>query len=168
MLASANQLGSLRCRHGSRTAGHARPAPELSGGAARGRRAAGARVICYQAAGPEGDGGVAAAARRRLQQQLAGGRQRADADAAAPAAGEDAAEWEPDAPAPAAPAPPRAAAVGGAAPRRLAPQGWSDDAPPEVTASVAIMPRKAMALACLGKKREDPITLFFAKCKLAW
>ncbi|KAI8463716.1 MAG: hypothetical protein J3K34DRAFT_494310 [Monoraphidium minutum] len=150
-----------------------------------------------RASGGDGEG-AGAASRRRLQQQLGDDRPRrgaaeegepagggaapgpdmaSDAAAAAAAPGEwweqmDAGASGPDAPAAAvaaadSPAPPPAAAD---APPQLSPQGWSDDAPPALTASVAITPRGAAGIARLmgGGKRQDPITLFFAKCKLAW
>ncbi|KIY92676.1 hypothetical protein MNEG_15288 [Monoraphidium neglectum] len=129
-----------------------------------------ARLVCHA------EEGAGAASRRRLQQQLDDKGQPGGADA--PSEPHD---WDDGADAvlladaatirasAATGAPAAPPANGGAqdAPR-LAPQGWADDAPPSVTASVAIMPRQAAALVAGGQAKRNPVTLFFAKCKLAW
>ncbi|GBF87389.1 hypothetical protein Rsub_00100 [Raphidocelis subcapitata] len=134
---------------------------------ARASRAA-PHVARFAAAGRGADGeGAAAAAQRRLQQQLGddraarGGLPEDDGPAPIDVDADDAA------PEPPAPPPPRRAPAAAAEPPGLAAaQGWADGAPPSLTASLSLVPRRAAALA--RHRSDDPVTGFFVKCKLAW
>lgn len=149
------------------------------------------RVVCFQQETEQGEG-AAAASRRRLQQHLTGSRVERDdhqlwtqqhqeqhdgpdgeEDASAIpihdiASGTAAAAYM------AGQEHRRAEAAAGAAAdaadddaRLRVAQGWADDMPPSVTASLSIMPRRRAA-ALTRHRMDDPITSFFVKCKLAW
>jgi hypothetical protein len=154
----------------SRLSGRAHPHSACAPAPRASRRSRAARCSAAASAPPPGGEGAAAAAARRLQQQL--GDDTAARRAAAAAADED---FEVDSyPHPVTddpviiPAPVSASEVlSSAHPEAGAPQGWSDDAPPSVTASLSLVPRGAQQ--ALGRHRsDDPVTGFFVKCKLAW
>jgi hypothetical protein len=157
--ARATPARGSACQAAPAGAPRAPAAPLRPGPPARAPRAAPPRAA---------DEGAAAASRRRLQRQL-GDDERAREPEAGPVIDVAAEEYS-DGPAervvipPPRPAGPRPAA----GPPPQLPQGWPDDAPPSVTASLALVPKKG-AGGALGRHRsDDPITGFFVKCRLAW